>query len=570
MESLMQNDWPLVVSKIIDYAATWHGDQKVICRTTEGPIVESTYEALWTRSAQCAMALRRLGVRPGDRVATLAWNTTRHLECWYGIAGMGGVCHTVNPRLFEHDIAYIMKDAEDVVVMADLPFVGMLERVVPQVPSVRQVVVLTDRAHMPGGWGLGSSPPLVCYEDWVGAEPVPREVGSFAWHPSRETDACGLCYTSGTTGRPKGVLYGHRSNFLHAMAMCFPDGLDLRSTSCFLMVVPMFHANSWGTAFALPLVGGRLVLPGPWMTGPDICMLVDRYRVTHSGGVPTVWQTVKDHIETENKLLESLQILVISGSSCPLHLIHFYKNAIKADVRHVWGMTELSPVGSFGTIKGSIEDTLSREEKDKLRLTQGRPHIFCEYRLVDDTNNTVPHDGKSPGNLQVRGPTAVKRYFKMQEDCVHPGNWFDTGDIASIDSNGYMLIRDRSKDVIKSGGEWISSIEIENLVAGHPGVSEVAVVAISHAKWGERPLLVVVRSRSTTAGGPVTKQDLLRHLEGTIAPWWMPDDVVFVDAMPHTATGKIQKLQLRQQFKDFQPALGSSQSGPSKRLASKL
>lgn len=533
-------------AQIIDYAATYHGDQEVISRTVEGPTVVSTYRQVRDRAALCSLALRRLGVQPGDRVATLAWNTVRHLECWYGIAGVGAVCHTLNPRLFDKELEYIINHAEDTIIMTDITFADILRRLGPSLPRcVKAIIFLTNDAHMPKS-PVVSSVPTLCYEDLL--EEEVKGLSDFRWAECAENAACGLCYTSGTTGNPKGVLYSHRSNFLHATITCLPDALDLKSASTVLMVVPMFHANSWGIAFGAPLVGARLVLPGPALDGGSIYDLLESCKVTHTAGVPTVWLGLMDHMERCRIGLSSLKIMIVGGAACPRRIIEFFEDKHRVEVRQLWGMTELSPCGTIGAIKGTLAGKITREEEIKLKLKQGRPHIFMEMRIVDDSGNELPHDGIAFGNLQVRGPAAIRTYFRSEATGANDEGWFDTGDVATMDKEGHMQITDRSKDVIKSGGEWISSIEIENIAVGHPGVTEAAVIGIYDEKWSERPLLIVVRNEN---GPSVTKNDLLGYLEGKIARWWIPDDVVFVESIPHTATGKISKLLLRQQFKDY-------------------
>lgn len=543
MQGLMQ-DYPLVVPSILDYAAKFHGEQEVIGVSADERRVErSTYRQVAQRARLAALALKRLGVRPGDRVATLGFNTLRHLESWYAIMGLGAVCHTLNPRLFQADLQYIINHAEDSIILADAMFVGLLEALLPHCPSVKRVVLMTDERHMP----KQSKLEVLCYEDLLEEENANLE--GFQWDVTDEGQACGLCYTSGTTGPPKGVLYSHRSNFLHAMLTCLTDVFDLRSSSTMLAVVPMFHANSWGLAFACPMIGAKLVLPGPYLDGASVYQLMQDVGVTHTAGVPTVWMGLLDHMEKKRLRLTSLRMLAVGGAACPRHLIEFFEGQHGVEVLQLWGMTELSPLGTLGAIKGSLQH-LNQEDRIRLKLKQGRPAVLTDMRIVDEEGREVAWDGKTAGELQVRGPTTISRYYKSDGPATDADKWFNTGDVATMDELGHMQITDRSKDVIKSGGEWISSIEIENAAAGHPQVAEAAVIAMPDEKWGERPLLVVAPKE----GQSPSREEVLGYLEGKVARWWMPDDVVFVKEIPHTATGKISKLTLRKQFEGHRPS----------------
>ncbi|KAL4431736.1 hypothetical protein ABPG77_002952 [Micractinium sp. CCAP 211/92] len=540
MRGLMQES-PLVVTTILDHAARFHGEQAVVSVGVEERSVQvSNWRQVAERARLCALALRRLGIRPGDRVATLAFNTVRHLESWYAIMGLGAVCHTLNPRLFEADLEYIINHAQDSVILADSCFAGLVEALLPRCPSVRHVILLTDERHMPKRSKLRG--PL-CYEELLEGETA--NLTGFQWARLDENQACGLCYTSGTTGPPKGVLYSHRANFLHAFIVSLPDALDLRSASSLLAVVPMFHANSWGLAFAAPMVGARLVLPGPHLDGHSVFRLMEEQRVTHTAGVPTVWLGLIDHMERRRLRLGCLKMLAVGGAACPRRIIDFFEGQ-GVEVRQMWGMTELCPIGSLGGIKGSLAG-IGSEERVQLKLKQGRPHVLIDYRIVDDRGQEQPWDGKAFGDLQVRGPTVISRYYNSDAGGADAAGWFSTGDVATIDPTGHMQITDRSKDVIKSGGEWISSIEIENIAVGHPDVAEAAVIAMPDEKWGERPLLVVTPKE----GKAPTREGILSYLEGKVARWWMPDDVVFVKEIPHTATGKISKLTLRKQLAEL-------------------
>ena len=537
MKGLMQ-DWPLRVTTIIDHAARFHGDREIVTRTVEGPIARTTYKEVHLRSRKVAQALTRLGMKEGDIVATMAWNTARHLEAWYGIMGMGAVCHTLNPRLFAEQLVYIINHAEDKIIFLDLTFVPILEGIADKLPTVKAYVVMTDREHMPET----SLPNALCFDEIVEAED-----GNFKWAEVDENAACGLCYTSGTTGNPKGVLYSHRSNVIHSMAANMGDALGMKSTDAILPVVPMFHANAWGIAFAAPAVGAKIVMPGANMDGQSIFELLDKEKVTVTAAVPTVWLMLLQHLEKTGAELPVLNRVVIGGSAAPRSMIEVFEKKYDVKVFHAWGMTEMSPMGTLGALKAGMDD-LPLEKQIDVKVKQGRAIYTVEMKITDDDGNELPSDGKAFGHLMVRGPSIAGAYLKGEGgNILDKDGWFDTGDVATIDPQGYMQITDRAKDVIKSGGEWISSIEIENLAVGHPKVAEAAVIGIAHPKWDERPLLVVVAKE----GESPTKDEILRYMEGKIAKWWMPDDVTFVKEIPHTATGKIQKLALREQFKDY-------------------
>lgn len=537
MKGLMQ-DWPLRVTTIIDHAARFHGDREIVTRTVEGPIARTTYKQVHLRSRKVAQALTKLGVKEGDIVATMAWNTARHLEAWYGIMGMGAVCHTLNPRLFAEQLIYIINHAEDKIIFLDLTFVPILEGIADKLPNVKAYVIMTDKAHMP----QTKLPNALCFEEIVEAED-----GNFKWAEVDENAACGLCYTSGTTGNPKGVLYSHRSNVIHSMAANMGDALGMKSTDAILPVVPMFHANAWGIAFAAPAVGAKIVMPGANMDGQSIFELLDREKVSVTAAVPTVWLMLLQHLEKTGAELPALNRVVIGGSAAPRSMIEVFEEKYDVKVFHAWGMTEMSPMGTLGALKAGMED-LSLEKQIDVKVKQGRAIYTVEMKITDDDGNELPSDGKAFGHLMVRGPAIAGAYLKGEGgNILDKDGWFDTGDVATIDPQGYMQITDRAKDVIKSGGEWISSIEIENLAVGHPKVVEAAVIGVVHPKWDERPLLIVIPKE----GEEPTKDEILRYMDGKIAKWWMPDDVVFVKEIPHTATGKIQKLALREQFKDY-------------------
>jgi len=537
MKGSMQ-EWPLLIHTIIDHAARNHGEREIVTRTVEGPIHRYTYKDLHSRSRKAAKALTKMGVQLGDRIATLAWNTHRHMEIWYGIMGIGAVCHTINPRLFHDQIEYIVNHAEDRMIFVDLTFVPILEAIQDKLPTVECYVVMTDAENMPDTKLKNA----LCYEEWV--EAVDDD---FAWPQFDENTAAGLCYTSGTTGNPKGVLYSHRSNVIHALAGNTGDALGLRARDVILPVVPMFHANAWAITFAAPSTGAKLVMPGARMDGPAIYELLSEEKVTISAAVPTVWLMLLQDLEKTGAKLPHMERVIIGGSAAPRFMIEAFKKAYEVEVIHAWGMTEMSPMGTLSHFKAGMEDQPLEEQFD-IRAMQGRAPYTIEMKIVDDEGVERPWDGKTFGRLMVRGPAIAGSYFKGDGgDILDDEGYFDTGDVATIDPLGYMRITDRAKDVIKSGGEWISSIELENLAAGHPKVAEAAVIGMAHPKWDERPLLIILPKE----GEEPTKEEILEFMEGKIAKWWMPDDVVFVEEIPHTATGKIQKLALRDRFKDY-------------------
>ena len=535
MRGLMQ-DWPMLCHKIIDHAAMVHGEREVVTRSVEGPIHRTNYAEIRTRALKVAQRLDQEGIKLGDRVATIAWNTWRHLEAWYGIMGIGAICHTVNPRLFPDQIAWIINHAEDRIVMTDLTFIPILEKIADKVPSVERYVVFTDKAHMP----QTTLKNAVAYEDWI------AEVdGDFKWKTFDENTAAAMCYTSGTTGDPKGVLYSHRSNVLHSMMANNGDALGATSKDVMLPVVPLFHANSWGIAFSAPSMGTKLVMPGAKLDGASVYELLSTEKVSFTAGVPTVWLMLLQHMEKEKLNLPHLKVVICGGSAMPRSMIKAFVD-MGIDVRHAWGMTEMSPLGTVGGLQGQYAHLTGDEKLDVLQ-TQGYPPFMVEMKITDDADKDLPWDGKTFGRLKVRGPAVSGAYFRVDAPILDENGYFDTGDVATIDKHGYMRITDRSKDVIKSGGEWISSIDLENLAVGHPKVAEAAVIGVYHPKWDERPLLIVQLKQGQSA----TREDILKYMDGKIAKWWMPDDVVFVDGIPHTATGKILKTALRDQFKSY-------------------
>ena len=535
MLGLMQ-DWPLLCHRILEHAATIHGNQEVVTRSVEGPIVRTTYKHIHERALKVSQALDKAGIKIGDRIATIAWNTARHLECWYGIMGIGAICHTVNPRLFPDQIAWIVNHAQDRIVITDITFVPVLEQVAAKMPSVERYVVLTDKAHMPET----KLKDAVAYEEWIGACD-----GDFTWKTFDENTAAAMCYTSGTTGDPKGVLYSHRSNVIHSLMANSKDALGASASDTMLPVVPLFHANSWGIAFSAPSMGTKLVMPGPKLDGASVYELLDTENVTCTAGVPTVWLMLLNYMTQNNLKLPHLKFVVCGGSAMPRSMIKAFVD-MGVEVRHAWGMTEMSPLGTLGALKPPHAGLTGEERLDVLQL-QGFPPFGVQMKITDDAGKELPWDGKTFGRLKVSGPAVSKAYFHVDNNILDEDGFFDTGDVATIDEHGYMRITDRSKDVIKSGGEWISSIDLENLAIAHPAVAEAAVIGVHHPKWDERPLLIVQLKQ----GQQASREDILRFMEGKIAKWWMPDDVAFVDGIPHTATGKILKTALRDQFKSY-------------------
>ena len=537
MLGLMQ-DWSLLLHRIIDHAANFHGERKVISRSIEGPIHTTDYRQVRARALKVSQRLSKDGIKLGDRVATLAWNTWRHLEAWYGIVGIGAIYHTVNPRLFPDQVIWIINHAEDRVMMTDLTFVPFLEKIADKLPTIERYILLTDAAHMP----KTTLKNAVAYEDWIA-----EADGDFKWASFDENTAAGMCYTSGTTGHPKGVLYSHRSNVLHAYIAALPDSKGICSRDVVMPVVPMFHANCWSLAFSTPMVGATMVMPGAKMDGASIYELLDTFKVSFTAAVPTVWLMLLQDLEKTGRRLPHLKRVVIGGSACPRAMTKAFQEKYGVEVVHAWGMTEMSPLGSLCTMKPEYA-SLEGDARLNVQMKQGHPPFGVEMKITDDAGRDLPWDGKTFGRLKVRGPAVAKAYYKGEGgEAFDKDGWFDTGDVATMDQYGYMQITDRAKDVIKSGGEWISSIDVENLAVGHPKVAEAAVIGVSHPKWDERPLLVIVLKKGET----VTKEELLEFMHGKIAKWWMPDDVVFVEDIPHTATGKIQKITLRQRFKDY-------------------
>ena len=530
---------PLLIAALIEHADKHHGDVEVVSRRCEGDIHRYTYKDVHRRARQMANALDTLGVKRSDRVATLAWNGHRHLELYYAVSGSGAVLHTINPRLHPEQIAWIANHAEDQYLFFDLTFLPIIEAIAPLCRTMKGYVAMTDKAHMPE-----SKVELLCYEDLLN-----KHSDRYVWPEFDENLASSLCYTSGTTGHPKGVLYSHRSTLLHSFAAAMPDALNLSARDTILPVVPMFHVNAWGLPYAVPMVGGKLVLPGPKLDGPSLYELFEAEGVTCSGGVPTVWQGLLAHTEANNLRFSTMRRTVIGGSACPPAMLHLFQDKYGVQVLHAWGMTEMGPLGTAGTLKGK-HARQSKEERLAVQYKQGRVVFGVDMRIVGDDGGDLPWDDKAFGDLLVRGYSVLRRYFKETHDAlsedVDGRGWFATGDVATIDPDGYMHITDRSKDVIKSGGEWISSIDLENIAMSHPAVAMAACISIRHPKWDERPMLVVVKRPNAE----VTREQLLAHYEGKVAKWQVPDDVVFVDSIPLGATGKMLKTRLREQFKD--------------------
>ena len=533
-------DWPLMISSLIRHADCWHGDAEIVSRTIEGPIHRYTYRTAHARARKVANALARLGVRSGDCVGTLAWNGYRHFELYYGVSGAGAIIHTINPRLFPDQLAYIIGHAGDRLVFFDVTFLPLVEKLAHACPAVTTWIALTDRAHMPA-----SALDLLCYEDLLAAA-----TDDYAWPTFDENTAAGLCYTSGTTGNPKGVLFSHRSTVLHAMATCLPDAKGYSAQSVILPIVPMFHVNAWGIPYSAPLVGAKIVFPGAGMDAKSLYELFEREGVNSSAGVPTVWQSLIEYMKQNGLRFSTLKSTTIGGAACPSTMIRTLRDEFGVRVMHGWGMTEMSPVGTIGTPKAKHAD-LSPDQSLALSSKQGRPLYGVEMKIVDAAGHDVPHDGVATGNVVVKGPWVMRDYFHGETPApLTPDGWFPTGDVGSIDADGYLKITDRTKDVIKSGGEWISSIELENIAVGHPGVAEAAVIGVFHPKWNERPLLIAVKKQ----GASVTRDELLAFYEGKVATWSRPDDVVFVDELPHTATGKLSKKTLRERYSEHRLA----------------
>ena len=537
MLGLMQSQ-PLLISDLIVFAERHHGDAEIVSRRVEGDIHRYTYKDAAQRSRRVANALDALGLAFSDRVATLAWNGYRHFELYYGVSGSGRVLHTINPRLHPDQIAWIANHAEDQVLCFDMSFLPLVQAVHARCPMIKHFIALCDADKLPADSGI---PNLVSYESWVDAQS-----DTYAWPSFDENTASSMCYTSGTTGNPKAALYSHRSSTLHAYAAALPDMINMSAKDSILPVVPMFHVNAWGIPYAAALTGSKLVFPGPAMDGKSIYELMETEGVTLSAGVPTVWQMLLTYMRPLGLTFSTMRRTVIGGSACPPAMIQAFNDDYNVEVLHAWGMTEMSPLGTLCTLKNKHE-SLPPAEKMKIRLKQGRAVYGVDMKIVDDAGHVLPWDGKTYGDLYVKGPWVVRGYYREEGGDPLVNGWFPTGDVGTIDADGYLQITDRSKDVIKSGGEWISSIDIENIAVAHPSVAMAACIGVAHPKWDERPIIAVVKK----TGMDVTREELMAFYDGKTAKWQIPDDVVFVDAIPLGATGKMLKTRLREQLKDY-------------------
>jgi len=537
MLGLMQ-EHPLLISTLLDFAERHHGDGEIVSRRVEGDIHRYTWADVARRARQVANALDGDGAAFSDRIATLAWNGYRHLELYYGVSGSGRVLHTINPRLHPDQIAWIANHAEDSMLAFDLSFLPLVQAVHARCPNVRKWIALCDADKLPQDSGV---PNLVSYEAWMGSQST-----AYEWPRFDENTASSMCYTSGTTGNPKAALYSHRSSVLHAYAAALPDVMCLSARDSVLPVVPMFHVNAWGIPYSAAMVGCKLVFPGPALDGKSVFELIETEKVTFAAGVPTVWQMMLGHMKPGNLRFSTLKRTVIGGSACPPAMIRAFQDDYGVEVLHAWGMTEMSPLGTLCTLKNKHME-MSPDERLAIRLKQGRAIYGVDMRIVDGDGKDLPWDGKAFGDLYVKGPWVVREYFKGEGGDPLVNGWFPTGDVATIDADGFLQITDRSKDVIKSGGEWISSIDIENIAVAHPAVAMAACIGVAHPKWDERPIVAVVKR----PGAEVTREELLKFYEGKTAKWQIPDDVVFVDAIPLGATGKILKTKLRETLRDY-------------------
>ncbi|KCZ47950.1 long-chain fatty acid--CoA ligase [Hyphomonas pacifica] len=534
MHGLMQHA-ELTLDRLLTHAARWHGNTQIASRSADGVTTHTDYATVTRRAHQVSNALRAEGTNKDDRVGTMGWNGYQHFEAWYGTIGIGAICHTLNPRLLNDQIAYLVNHAEDRILLVDKACRDILEEILPQCPSVEHIIFFDEVSPTPI---TGSDLPVTGYEAWIADHSEVSQWGGFD-----ERQAAGLCYTSGTTGNPKGVLYAHRSNYLHAMMTLGPDALNLSARDTILLAVPMYHANAWGVVYSAPMVGAKLVLPGQQLDGASLYNLMESEGVTYSAGVPTIWQMLLTHLRETGKSFSTLQRVTVGGAACPESIIREFRDVHGVDVIQGWGMTETSPLATVSIPNRRIS-TLGQDEQLAYKLKQGRPLAGIDLKLTDDEGRRLPHDGCTPGRLMIKGATIANQYYGHDTDALDEEGFFDTGDIATLDNDGYMQITDRAKDVIKSGGEWISSVDVENIAMGHPAADICAVIGIPHPKWDERPLLLVKLHKGQSASA----DDMLAFLKGKIATWWMPDRVEFIDDMPTGPTGKIDKKKLREQF----------------------
>ena len=527
--------WTPNVASIIEHAKEFHPNKEVISRMVSGDIHRTNYDEVCIRSRKLASVLEKDGYKKGDVIATLALNTYRHLEMYYGISGMGAICHTLNFRLHPEQAVYIINHADDKIIFCEVPFIPILEGLKDQLPCVEKYIILCDKLDMPET-ALKNA---ISYEEYISSGDEDYE-----WPAMDDDAACGLCYTSGTTGNPKGVLYSHKSNILHAQASLV--GMPIGPDESILMVVPLFHVLAWGIPYYGPMHGSKLVMPGMQMEGEPLYDLIEKEKVTLAFGVPTIWMGLLAYCRDSNKILTSVRNTIIGGSALSLPTLQEFDEVHDVNVIHAWGMTEMSPLGTINVPTKEMEK-MSKEEKYAIQLKQGKPIYGVELKVVDDAGVELPKDGKSQGHLMVRGPWILQKYFKAEKDAVDKDGWFDTGDISVLDTDGYMIIKDRAKDVIKSGGEWISSIDLENAAFGHPDIAEACVVGIPHPKWDERPMLFVV----TNSGEPIEKDGILEFLTSKVAKWWLPEEIIFLKELPHGATGKLQKFELREEYNNY-------------------
>ncbi|MBC3915890.1 fatty-acid--CoA ligase [Undibacterium sp. CY18W] len=528
---------PMLISSLIEHADRYFGKNEIVSRRVEGDIHRYNYTECHKRAKKLANAFAGMGVKMGDRIATLAWNGYRHLEAYYAVSGSGAVLHTINPRLHPEQIAYIANHAEDQYLLFDITFLPIVEAIASHCPLIKGYIMMCDRDRLPADSKI---PNLMAYEDVIDANSE-----DFVWPIFDENSASSLCYTSGTTGNPKGALYSHRSTILHSYASSLPDGLNVSARDSVLPVVPMFHVNAWGLPYSAPLNGSKLVFPGPNLDGKSLYELFEQEKVTFSAGVPTVWLGLLTYVAQNNLKFSSFKRTVIGGSACPPAMMKTLRNTYGVEVVHAWGMTEMSPLGTAGTLMAKHTD-LDEDEKQSILQKQGHVLYGVDMKIVDDAGKELPWDGKTYGNLLVKGQWIIDHYYKNEGGDVLEDGWFPTGDVATIDGDGYMQITDRSKDVIKSGGEWIGTIDLENVAVSHPAILQAACIGVFHPKWDERPLLLAVKK----PGAEVSKEELLQYFDGKVAKWWLPDDVVFIDSLPLGATGKILKNKLREQFKE--------------------